>query len=202
MLRPLVLLLAVLAPLRARATELPAIEVPAAIVAGAGVDVGWRGLPPDVREVELELSLGGGRWVRISPEIDAGAGAYRWRVPALLAALAQIRLRAGGEGFERVVAISSCFTIRSDPSGRGRDDLTEWWHADRRAARPATGLATRAPSLGRLIETVPAETTPRIQPLPASASPTRGVEAERECAAISHPRSNAAARTAHSFLRL
>ena len=55
--------------------------IPPRVVAGSRLEIAWSGLEVGAREVELELSLAGGRWMRISPELEAREGRYRWRVP-------------------------------------------------------------------------------------------------------------------------
>lgn len=98
--------------------------------AGDVVTLRWEGLDSRTREVELELSLDGGRWVRISPELHALDGGWEWRVPAVSAERARIRLRCGGEHLEEVAAVGAEFRIRVPGSLDGaerRDFLGEWW---------------------------------------------------------------------------
>src|SRR5215471_20165452 len=71
--------------------------VPARVRGGSELRVTWSGLGSGAHEAELELSLAGGRWVRVSPELDAREGGFTWRVPAGLAGPARLRLRFGGE---------------------------------------------------------------------------------------------------------
>lgn len=99
---------------------------------GDVVELRWVGLDPGAREVELELSLDGSRWVRISPELHALEGRWEWRVPAVSAEHARLRLRCGGEHREEVAAIGADFRIASPGSLSGaerRDFLGEWWPA-------------------------------------------------------------------------
>jgi len=110
--------------------------VPARVVAGEGFDIAWSGLGPRVREVELELSLAGGRWVRISPELEAREGHFAWRVPSGLAGPARLRLRVGGDGFETAAAVSPEFAIearvdRSSWLPATASVSEEWWSLGR-----------------------------------------------------------------------
>lgn len=96
---------------------------------GDTVVLEWSGLPARSEEVELELSLDGGRWVRISPELDARDGEWRWRVPSYSSAHAQLRLRTGGTSetgvaTEQIAALSAEFEIESNGVEAGDD----WWH--------------------------------------------------------------------------
>ncbi len=158
--RPLLLLLALLVPAPAHAGV--RIDLPGLVRAGDWVDLGWRDLPPEVREVELEISLSGGRWARISPEIVAAEASYRWQVPAGLAADAQVRLRAGGEGFERVLATSRVFAIACDAAilHARAFELDDWLHANGPGFE-APGVDARAPAFHALGEPLPAEPAPR-----------------------------------------
>lgn len=121
------------------------------LLAGDLVELRWDGLDPGAREVELELSLDGGRWVRISPELHALEGSWDWRVPVVSAEHARIRLRCGGERSEEVVAVGADFRIAAPRSPSGderRDFLGEWWPAlDTRTHGAArTGLGEGAPA--------------------------------------------------------
>jgi len=91
----------------------PTLVVPAAVTAGQVVTLRWSGLPADVAEVEIVLSLDGGRsyHVRVSPELEAREGGYRWRVPDLPAIRARLLLRTGGGAGERAGAVSGEFRI-------------------------------------------------------------------------------------------
>lgn len=95
-----------------------ALRVPGhAVQAGQRVRLEWSGLPADAREVELELSLDGGRWIRISPEMDAGESRWTWTVPNLPAESARIRLRCGRDHEEFVAATSAAFPITGSGPG-------------------------------------------------------------------------------------
>jgi hypothetical protein len=90
-----------------------ALEVPTTVAAGQVIELRWRGLPVDVEEVELLLSLDGGRsfHVRLTEELDGHVESYRWLVPDLPTASARLMLRMGDGAGERVAAISREFRI-------------------------------------------------------------------------------------------
>jgi len=89
------------------------LDVPAVVTAGQSVELRWSALPADVEELEIVLSLDGGRTypVRVSPELDARERGCRWRVPDLPTGHARLMLRMGGEEGERVGALSREFRI-------------------------------------------------------------------------------------------
>lgn len=121
------------------------LRAPSGVVrAGDVFEVRWEGLPEYVHEAELEMSLDGGRWVRISPEIHSLEGSYRWTIPNSPAARVQVRLRCGGEHREEVAAVSSEFRIVAGGAASARTDfLGEWWSA----LEPPGSRATRAGAL-------------------------------------------------------
>ncbi len=113
----------------------PALDVPGAIRAGERLELRWDGLPLAAREVELELRLDGGRWIRISPEIASDEGHFAWRVPELCSARARLRLRAGGDQFEVEIATSREFRIDAPgPDPGPRASAPEWWRVGERGA--------------------------------------------------------------------
>jgi hypothetical protein len=85
--------------------------------AGAVVEVSWIGVPESAEEVELLLSLDGGRRVavRLTEELSSGDRSYLWRVPNLSARQAALVLRMGIEGREVESAPSALFEIRPEP---------------------------------------------------------------------------------------
>jgi len=123
--------------------------IPAEIRAGETLEIRWTDLDADVDEVELELSLAGARWVRISPEMEVLEGGYTWRVPEGLAGPARIRLRAGGEHGEREVAERECFFVASETSGPGASLGTPgWWELEPEEGPAPSGLfSARAPEM-------------------------------------------------------
>jgi hypothetical protein len=129
----------------------PTLVVPGVVEGGQRVEVRWDRLPGSAQEVELELSLDGGRWVRISPELEAREGFYVWSVPAVTSAHARLRLRAGGSDaggeFEDVAATSVEFSIGSRASGTIRQERAlEWWHVGERVVAPGWGRGESEPN--------------------------------------------------------
>lgn len=115
--------------------------VPAEVRSGARVEIRWRDLDADVHEVELELSLGGARWVRISPEMEALEGRFTWHVPEGLSGPARIRLRAGGGHGEREVAEQALRIVDAGASGPGASLGTPgWWDLEPEHGPATSGL--------------------------------------------------------------
>ena len=112
-----------LAP-RARAAGSFAADLPPQVRAGQEITLRWSDLPPAVDEVEILLSLDGGRSfaMRVSPELDQRSGVYRWRVPDVEAEHVVLRLRMGTREAELPGPISRSFRI-------GRAGEAEAWNA-------------------------------------------------------------------------
>ena len=134
-----------------------------AVRAGTFVELRWEALPADVEELEILLSLDGGRQfnLRVSPECDPGTGRYRWRVPNLASSNARLMLRYRLEGREREAEPTAPFVIlaRTDAPAEF-DQFSEhgWWSGLERApAETPADLAPRAPSLAisRLVHASP-----------------------------------------------
>ena len=125
------------------------VGIPAHVRGGTELRIRWTGLGPEADEAELELSLAGGRWVRISPELDAREGGFTWRVPSGLAGPARLRLRYGGEGFETEGDVSMPFVLQSDAVANRAPDagVGDWWSLGRRAASLPDAHVAGAPSL-------------------------------------------------------
>jgi hypothetical protein len=66
------------------------------------VEIRWSGVPADADEVELLLSVDGGRHfsLRLTEELDATSGSWLWRVPALETDNAALAIRMGVNGKE------------------------------------------------------------------------------------------------------
>jgi hypothetical protein len=131
----------------------PAPTVPAAeLRAGEVVEVRWSALPPDAREMELLLSVDGGRtWpLRVSAELDPRERSLRWRVPNLAASGARLRLRCGDAEREVEGPASAAFAIVADPA-RPRDRFRfhegTWWESDMDPAGVPVAGALAAPGL-------------------------------------------------------
>jgi len=148
-------LLAALALLAAAApaAAAPRLDgIPARVRAGHELRITWTGLVPDAHEAELELSLAGGRWVRISPELEAHEGGFTWRVPAGLAGPARPRLKYGGQGFEAEGEMSTPFVLEADgaASTRAADPaLDDWWWLGRQGGGSPFANVSGAASLHR-----------------------------------------------------
>jgi hypothetical protein len=128
--------------------------IPPQVTAGADLRITWVGLAADAHEAELELSLAGGRWTRISPELEAREGGFTWHVPPSLSGPARLRLRYGGEWFEAEGEVSMPFRIEGTagpPLGAFAADraIGEWWCAGGWPADLPNGQLTGAASLGR-----------------------------------------------------
>jgi hypothetical protein len=85
---------------------------------GDVVEVSWTGVPASADEVELLLSLDGGRRVavRLTEELSSGDRSYLWRVPNLSGRQAALVLRMGIQGREIESAPSALFEIRPEPA--------------------------------------------------------------------------------------
>jgi len=113
--------------------------------AGTVVDVSWSGVPENAEEVELLLSLDGGRRVavRLTEQFSPGAHSYAWRVPNISARRASLVLRMGIEGREIESPPSEPFEIVPN-AGRVRESVElrneELWLNENGAARDAAPL--------------------------------------------------------------
>lgn len=98
-----------------------------ALQAGDEVEVTWDGVAPSAREVELLLSLDGGRHfaLRLTSELDPACRSFRWRVPNLTAEDARLSLRMGIGDREVTSAPGPSFRITAD---RSLPALPLAWH--------------------------------------------------------------------------
>lgn len=161
--------------------------------AGSIVNVSWSRLPAGVEEVELLLSLDGGRRVevRLTEQFSPAGRFYSWRVPNITARRASLVLRMGIDGREVESAPSAPFEILPDASRPGpsvelRD--RELWLAEGTAVEesdplPAANLDSRpeewAPVSDRSEPAAPAGAAvfgsrPSGRGLPVSLDSTRG----------------------------
>jgi len=86
------------------------------LVAGSVVTIAWDGVPADADEMEILLSLDGGRSVvRIGKEADPEIHSWTWRVPNLPTGRAVFLLRFGRGGSEIVAGSSASFAIEPSP---------------------------------------------------------------------------------------
>ena len=137
---------------------------------GERIEVRWRELPATVHEVELELSLDGGRWLRVSPELEPREHRFAWRVPQMAATSARLRLRAGGEQWERVLAVGDPFRIVSTGPAIACETDAEWWHVGEHAAASGWRQAARGPVLASERHLVAADSERRAQGRPVAAA--------------------------------
>jgi hypothetical protein len=104
-----------------------ALEAPAAVSVGQTLEIRWSGVPSTAEEIELVLSLDGGRsfHLRVSDRLEGRVETWRWRVPDLPTRSARLMLRMGDRAGEHIVALSPTFEIlrggsvpRPDPGVR------------------------------------------------------------------------------------
>jgi hypothetical protein len=175
-------------PGAAAAAGAVSLDVPAVVTAGQSVELRWSALPADVEELEIVLSLDGGLTypVRVSPELEAREGGYRWRVPDLPASRARLMLRMGGEEGERAGARSREFRI-VHAEGVPRPELGfhegEFWTGLDPLEGPArAGLAQDGPRFEDLPDGVPC--TPPAPVLRAAPPESVRAPAMRAAAAV------------------
>lgn len=140
--------LLVLLPLTARAT--PVLHASSSRLSpGETLVIEWSRLPAGTHEVEFEVSLDGGRWLRISPELEPHEHRFAWTVPIGLSGQARIRLRYGREHEEHEggmleLEIGAGAAVAGPGPGRAAG---EWWSLGGSNAIPADARLTDAPSL-------------------------------------------------------
>jgi len=123
----------------------------ASVRAGQVLTLRWSGGERAVEELELQLSLDGGRTfpVRVSPELDPRAGEFAWRVPNLATGEARLRLRFSRGGREISGDPTAAFRIeRAAALEVERDPVHEgmWWTGEREPDVPGAGAALDQPS--------------------------------------------------------
>jgi hypothetical protein len=99
--------------------------------AGETAKIEWRGLPRQVAELELLLTIEGRELpVRVTPQLAARAGVLLWRVPNLPSRRARLTIRYGLDGEETENAPSAPFEILpaagEPPAGLAFRE-GEWW---------------------------------------------------------------------------
>jgi hypothetical protein len=115
----------------------------AEVRAGETIEIGWDDVDPSIDELELQLSLDGGRHyaLRVSPELDPGDHRYRWRVPGLASGEARLRLRFHRDGRECDGEVSASFRIVArEGAAIEREQFHEgaWWSGERELEIPAS----------------------------------------------------------------
>lgn len=101
----------------------------AVLQAGETVEIRWTGIPADAEEIELLLSLDGGKHfsIRVTEELDADEGSFLWRVPNFVSSEASLAVRMGIGGKEITTEGSPLFRIERDHA-LGRPALA--WRAE------------------------------------------------------------------------
>ncbi len=165
------------------------LDVPPCVRAGEEIELRWSALPAGADEMELLLSLDGGRsfHVRLSPELEGDTRSFRWLVPDLPADRARLLLRIGGEDGERVGALSRPFRILhaagAPPPELAFHEGLMWTGVGTDEARPRSSLDPREPLLGhaggRPAASLPAPVVPFGRPLTAGPSLGRPVPIAR-----------------------
>ena len=136
---PILLALCALFPASPARADARLVASQSRVRPGDTVVLEWSGLPARSEEVELELSLDGGRWVRISPELEAREGRFAWRVPAGVTGQGELRLRAGEAHDERVVAVVAImFSASAEPPAARLDATSDWWNLSADSHAPLT----------------------------------------------------------------
>jgi hypothetical protein len=148
---------------------------PRELLAGERVAIEWDAAGAGIEELELQLSLDGGRhWsLRVSPELDGARTRFVWRVPNLAAAEARLRIRFHRDGREREGAAGEPFRIvaRDDlPPERELVHESGWWELfEEHRERGPVSLAGDAPAFSAGEEPPVAEESPRAGALAAPA---------------------------------
>jgi hypothetical protein len=117
---------------------------------GATILIRWSGVPADAEEIELLLSVDGGRHfsLRLTDELDSSSGSFLWRVPGLSTDAASLALRMGVHGQEVMSAPGPLFRLSRGPSTPGvllRWKAGEFW-VDSRGCDETVLRSTRSPS--------------------------------------------------------
>ncbi len=172
-------LITLLVPGRARALEAPRlIDAPVRSVdAGRTVELVWSAPAGVVEELEILLSVDGGRTfpIRVSPSLDPGTTHWRWHVPNLSAADARLRVRALVGGRETPGEPTSPFRIVAAPGQPVERALVQeggWWSGCQPARPPATPApVSREPLLSDALDGVPPLSGPPDVALTLSCGP-------------------------------
>jgi hypothetical protein len=85
---------------------------------GETVEIRWSGVPRVADEIELLLSVDGGRHfsLRLTDELNSGSRSFLWRVPGLVTDSASLAIRAGVYGREIMSNPGPLFRISRNPS--------------------------------------------------------------------------------------
>lgn len=159
--------------------------------AGEVVEVQWCGVEPRAEEMEVLLSLDGGRHypIRVTPEMDPRSGRYRWRVPNLSSPEARLRIRVGRGAEESWGEPSAPFRMVGNRGAVELDLVHEggWWTGVDECHGPAGSAALDTPErrIGCGDSTGPFETEPTTpdQPRPTGFAATRASQPLQHAAA-------------------
>jgi hypothetical protein len=148
--------------------------------AGGTARIEWRGLPADVEEMELLLSVEGRELpIRVTAQLAARTGVLLWRVPNVPARRARLTIRFGSEGEEYLAEPSAPFAILPSENERPAALLFrdgEWWEKES-AVDPLRGSLAGAAGGDRLQderESLPGAAPPPphvTDPRPAARAP-------------------------------
>ena len=88
---------------------------------GEIVEIRWSGVRVDADEIELLLSVDGGRHfsLRLTKELDSDSRSFLWRVPSLVTDNATLAIRMGVNGREITSAPGPLFRLSRNPSAAG-----------------------------------------------------------------------------------
>jgi len=130
--------------------------------AGQVVEIRWDPLPPGAPEMELLLSVDGGRHypIRITAEMSGLETRYHWKVPNLTVREARIRLRANLETIETESEPGREFSIVGDPDQPAELEQVaegDWWEGLDEIDGDAAGLCSGKPAFHASATAHPAE---------------------------------------------
>jgi hypothetical protein len=129
----------------------PRLVASGSVRAGQVVEIRWDPLPPGVPEMELLLSVDGGRHypIRITAEMSGLETRYRWKVPNLTVREARIRLRAEFGTIETESEPGREFSIVGDPDQPAELEQVaegDWWQGLDEIDGEAAGLCGGQPA--------------------------------------------------------
>ena len=162
------------------------LSLPRDVGAGDVIEIHWDALAANANEMELVLSLDGGRHfdLHVSPQLEPRLGRFVWRVPNLSTDQARLALRIGIRDREQIWVASSTFRIVGNASmPRGRVALREGgglWDAPDAGAPPG-GIAAGGPGSSYSVACAygSAESPPRGAAIESDARSAPGIVRER-----------------------
>ena len=154
----------------------PRLMASGSVRAGQVVEIRWDPLPPGVPEMELLLSVDGGRHypIRLTAEMSGLETSYRWKVPNLTVREARIRLRANLETIETESEPGREFSIVGDPDQPAELEQVaegDWWEGLDEIDGDAAGLRSGEPAFHASSFAHFAEAPQRDRPLLTPAVP-------------------------------